>query len=115
MLQGGGYAAALEAAGVQPGEVVILILQHSEALAGFLRRRPAWRDPHHHAVPDRKTLAGFLPALVEIAVRGDAPAAVVTYPEFRTKCRQAIPAGGSVRQVIVSSEVNPDPEPISIR
>ena len=67
--QAAGYAAAFEAAGVQPGEVVILILQHSEALAAsFFGAVLRGRDPQHHAVPHRKALAGFLPALAEIVV-----------------------------------------------
>jgi fatty-acyl-CoA synthase len=128
-----GYAHALAAAGIQPGEVVILILQHGEALLqAFLGA------VLHGSIPSimpflteklspeqyRRSLA----ALFEIT----APAAVVTYPEFVGEVRQAMgdtdhpsgdtdhplgdtdhpgnkerPSGGSVRQVIVSDEVAP--------
>lgn len=109
-----GYADALDRAGIQPGEVVILILQHGEALLyAFLGA------VLHGAIPSimpflteklsaeqyRRSLA----ALFEIT----APAAVVTYPEFESEVRQAIeaaapkdnPSGGPVRQVIISDQV----------
>jgi len=120
-----GYAQALAAAGIQPGEVVILILQHGEALLqAFLGA------VLHGAVPSimpflteklsPEQYRRSLSALFEIT----APAAVVTYPEFVGEVRQAMagidhpagtdhPAGvasatGSpVRQVIVSADVAP--------
>jgi acyl-CoA synthetase (AMP-forming)/AMP-acid ligase II len=78
-----GYARALAAEGVQPGEVVILILQHGPALVYAF-----WGAILHGAIPSimpflteklqpeqyRRSLA----ALFEITN----PAAVITYPEF---------------------------------
>ena len=109
-----GYANALAAAGIQPGEVVILILQHGEALLhAFLGA------VLHGAIPS------IMPFLTEklspeqyrhsLAVLFEitAPAAVVTYPEFVEDVRQAMAgtsSGGSVRQVIVSAEVRSAPE-----
>jgi acyl-CoA synthetase (AMP-forming)/AMP-acid ligase II len=106
-----GYTRALAAAGIQPGEVVILILQHGEALLqAFLG------SILHGAIPSimpflteklsPEQYRRSLSALFEIT----APAAVVTYPEFVAEARQAIagtPAPRSVRQVIVSAEVAP--------
>lgn len=102
-----GYAQALAAAGVQPGEVVILILQHGEALLeAFLGATL------HGAIPSimpflteklsPEQYRHSLAALFEIT----APAAVVTYPEFVDEVRQAM-ADGSVRKVIVSGELGP--------
>jgi len=100
-----GYAHALAAAGIQPGEVVILILQHGEALLqAFLGA------VLHGAIPSimpflteklsPEQYRHSLTALFEIT----APAAVVTYPEFVDEVWLAI-AGAAVRQVIISSEV----------
>ncbi|MBN2084117.1 MAG: AMP-binding protein [Anaerolineales bacterium] len=110
--QAAGYAAALAAAGVRPGEVVILILQHSESLAAAF-----FGAVLHGAIPSimpflTEKLAPdsyrrSLKSLFEVTH----PAAVVTYPEFAAELQDAIPAGGSVRSVLLSSEVAPVPEP----
>jgi len=104
-----GYALALASAGIRPGEVVILILQHGEALLqAFLGAIL------HGAIPSimpflteklsPQQYRHSLAALFEIT----APAAVVTYPEFVDEVRQAI-ASAPVRQVIVSSDVGSAP------
>jgi fatty-acyl-CoA synthase len=104
-----GYAHALALAGIQPGEVVILILQHGELLLqAFLGA------VLHGAIPSimpflteklsPEQYRHSLAALFEIT----APAAVVTYPEFVDEVRQAI-ASSPVRQVIISSEVGSAP------
>ncbi|MGB7540040.1 MAG: AMP-binding protein [Anaerolineales bacterium] len=110
--QAAGYAAALEAAGIRPGEVVILILQHSEALAGSF-----FGAVLHGAIPSimpflteklsPDSYRRSLKSLFEVTQ----PAAVITYPEFRTELQDAIPAGSSVRTVILSSDVAPAAEP----
>jgi fatty-acyl-CoA synthase len=110
--QAAGYAAALEAAGIRPGEVVILILQHSEALAASF-----FGAVLHGAIPSimpflteklsPDSYRRSLKSLFEVT----RPAAVVAYPEFGTELREAIPAGGSVRKVLFSSEVSPVSEP----
>jgi acyl-CoA synthetase (AMP-forming)/AMP-acid ligase II len=105
-----GYAHALDEAGIQPGEVVILILQHGEALVTAF-----FGAILHGAIPSimpflteklspeqyRRSLA----ALFEIT----APAAVVTYPEFVSEVQQALPAEAAPR-ALVSSEIAPAPE-----
>lgn len=101
-----GYARALARAGVRPGEVVILILQHGDTLIfsffgailygaipsimPFLTEKLA---PEQY----RRSLT----ALFEIT----APAAVVTYPDFRDEVQQALQPGSSVRSIILSSQV----------
>lgn len=108
LLGAAGYVRALEHAGIYPGEVVILILQHSEALVHSF-----FGAILHGAIPSimpflTEKLAPeqyrrSLGALFEIT----GPAAVITYPEFLDEVQAAIPAGGSVRQVLVCSEIQP--------
>jgi len=107
-----GYAGALQEAGVQPGEVVVLILQHSEALVYSF-----FGAILHGAIPAimpflteklaPETYRRSLKSLFEVT----APAAVVTYPEFQTEVQAAIPSGGSVRKVLLSTEIGPRAEP----
>jgi acyl-CoA synthetase (AMP-forming)/AMP-acid ligase II len=107
-----GYADALQEAGVQPGEVVVLILQHSEALVYSF-----FGAILHGAIPAimpflteklaPETYRRSLKSLFEVT----APAAVVTYPEFQTEVQAAIPSGGSVRKVLLSTEIGPRAEP----
>jgi fatty-acyl-CoA synthase len=106
----GGYARALAEAGIQPDEVVVLILQHGEALIHAF-----WGAVLHGAIPAimpflteklspdkyRQDLA----ALIEVTK----PAAIVTYPEFEAEVRAAM-AGAQpcpVRAVLVSTAVQP--------
>ena len=102
------YASALEGAGVQPGEVVILILQHGEDLPYAF-----WGAVLHGSIPSimpflteklsPESYRRSLRALFEVT----APAAAITYPEFVHEVRQAIPDGSSVRTVLDSGQVHP--------
>jgi fatty-acyl-CoA synthase len=113
LIQGSvGYAHALEEAGIRPGEVVILILQHGEALLYAF-----WGSILHGAIPSimpflteklspdqyRQSLA----ALIEIT----APTAIITYPEFLPEVERALQPGGPVRSVLTSDQVAPIPHP----
>jgi acyl-CoA synthetase (AMP-forming)/AMP-acid ligase II len=107
-----GYAMAYVQAGVLPGEVVVLILQHGEALVYAF-----WGAVLAGAIPS------IMPFLTEklapekyrqdlaalIAVTR--PAALVTYPEFEPEARAALEPGTSVRAVLSSAAISPDPEP----
>jgi fatty-acyl-CoA synthase len=103
-----GYAAALDSAGIRPGEVVILILQHSEALAASF-----FGAVLHGAIPaimpflteklSPDSYRRSLKSLFEVS----RPAAAITYPEFEAEVRAAIPAGGSVRSVLLSGGISP--------
>jgi acyl-CoA synthetase (AMP-forming)/AMP-acid ligase II len=107
-----GYADALQKAGVQPGEVVILILQHSEALAESF-----FGAVLHGAIPSimpflteklsPESYRRSLKSLFSVTQ----PAAVVTYPEFLNEVRDAIPAGGPVRSVLQKTDVASCPAP----
>ncbi len=114
LLQGAaGYAQAFERSGLRPKEVVVLILQHSEALIYAF-----WGAALHGAIPAimpflteklspdkyRQDLA----ALIEVTK----PAAIVTYPEFEGEVRAAMAAatasgGCSVRSVLLATAVTP--------
>ena len=91
MLEGAnGFAQTYIREGLQPGEVVVLILQHSQELVYAF-----WGAVLHGSVP---TIMPFLTeklsperyradldALIEIT----RPAAIVTYPEFETEVLDA--------------------------
>lgn len=100
------YARALSTANVQPGEVVILILQHGEDLVYAF-----WGANLHGAIPSimpflteklsPERYRADLSALISVTQ----PAAIVTYPEFAAEVRSALQAGDSVREVLVSDQV----------
>jgi fatty-acyl-CoA synthase len=107
-----GFADELQGAGVQPGEVVILIQRHSEALvfsffgAVLLGAVPAIMPFLTEKLsPDQYRRS--LKSLFEVT----APAAVVTYPEFLTEVQNAIPTDGTIRKVVLSNEVGSRPGP----
>jgi fatty-acyl-CoA synthase len=118
LMQGAaGYARAYMSAGVQPGEVVVLILQHGEPLVyAFWGALLAGGVPSimpyltEKLAPDkyRQELA----ALVAIT----RPAAIVTYPEFAPEVHAALAAlesgaPTSVRAVLRADVVGPEAEP----
>lgn len=92
--------------GIQPGEVVVLILQHGENLLYAF-----WGAILHGAIPS------IMPFLTEKLsperYRADLsslmsvtkPVAIVTYPEFASEVRSAIIDENSVRSVIVTDQV----------
>ncbi len=106
-----GYAQAIKTAGIQPGEVVVLILQHGEALINAF-----FGAVLHGAIPaimpflteklSPDIYRRSLTALFEIT----APAAVITYPEFSNEIRQALQTDSSVRVVLTSTDIFPAPE-----
>ena len=107
-----GFAEALQTAGVQPGEVVVLILQHSEALVfsffgAILQGAIPAIMPYLTEKLSPGTYRRSLKSLFEVT----APAAVITYPEFLGEVQAAIPQGGSVRKVLLSTEITPNPQP----
>jgi fatty-acyl-CoA synthase len=101
-----GYANALEAAGIQPGEVVILILQHGQDLVAAF-----FGAILHGAVPSimpfltEKLLAERYRADLASLVRITKPAAIITYPEFEGEVRAALAESGPVRAVLVSDQI----------
>lgn len=103
-----GYAAALAAGGVQPGEVVIIILQHGAALLAAY-----WGVVLHGAVPaimpfltEKLARERYLADLASL-LRITQPAALITYAAFENAVRSALPPDASVRAVLLSEAVTP--------
>ncbi len=107
----GAYARTLEREGIQPGEVVILILQHSEDLVYSF-----WGSILYGAIPSimpflteklsPERYRADLATLISVAK----PAAIVTYPEFEAEVRAALQKGDSVRSVIVTDRIESSSE-----
>ena len=107
------YARSYAREGLQPGEVVILILQHGEDLIYSY-----WGAILYGAIP------AIMPFLTEklaperyhadltMLVGITKPVAIVTYPEFEQDIRGAIPSESSVRTLMLTSQAeaaaNPD-------
>lgn len=103
----------LEAEGIQPGEVVLLIFQHGQDLI-----RTYFGAILHGAIPSimpylteklqperyRRDLA----ALIEVTQ----PAAIFTYAEFEPEVRAALKAEDSVRTVMIAEELDEGGEPV---
>jgi acyl-CoA synthetase (AMP-forming)/AMP-acid ligase II len=102
------YSRTMRREAVQPGEVVVLILQHGEDLVYAF-----WGAILHGAIPSimpflteklsPERYRADLSALIAVTK----PAAIVTYPEFETEVRSALDEGDSVRSLIVSDRVEP--------
>ncbi len=100
------YASALTRANIQPGEVVVLILQHGEDLAYAF-----WGAILHGAIPSimpflteklsPERYRADLSALISVTQ----PAAIATYSEFESEVRSALREDDSVREVIVTTQV----------
>ena len=101
-----GYAATYQQLGIQPGEVVILILEHGQDLIFAF-----WGAVLHGAIPaimpflTEKLLPERYRADLAALIAVTQPSAIVTYPEFETEIRPALKTDDFVRQVILSTEV----------
>ena len=105
------FARTLQRDRIKPGEVVVLILQHSEELVCSF-----WGAILHGAIPS------IMPFLTEKLsperYRADLaslisvtrPAAIVTYPEFEADVRSALRDGDSVHAVILTDQFEPEKE-----
>jgi len=107
-----GCARALESAGIEPGEVVVLILQHGEPLVfaffgAILRGAIPSIMPFLTEKLSPEKYRQDLAALIA-ATR---PAAIITYPEFESEARAAMRPDSSVRAILLSPTIAPDPEP----
>ncbi len=100
------YSLAYEKAGLQPGEVVILILQHGEdlleaffgaVLLGCIPSIMPFLTEKLSVDQYRRSLA----ALFDVT----APAGVITYPEFLPEVRSAARNANSVRAILSSGDI----------
>ena len=102
----GEYASALDRQGINPGEVVVLILQHGVDLIYSF-----WGSILHGAIPSimpflteklsPERYRADLSALVSVTK----PAAIITYPGFAAEVRAALKMGDSVRAVINTDQI----------
>ena len=120
LLQGAAaYAQAFEQHGVQPGEVVVLILQH-----GYDLIYAFFGAVLHGAIPSimpfltEKLLPERYRADLAALVAITQPSAIVTYPEFASEVHAALQDGSlpqngstSVRSVIVSDKIGTPLDP----
>jgi fatty-acyl-CoA synthase len=102
------YARVLEREGIQPGEVVVLILQHGQDLIYSF-----WGTILHGAIPSimpflteklsPERYRADLSALISVTK----PSVIVTYAEFETEVRAALRDGDPVRSIVVVDHVEP--------
>lgn len=109
LLRGAGaFARTLARERIQPGEVVVLILQHSEELLYSF-----WGSILYGAIPSimpfltEKLAPERYRADLASLVSVTRPSAIVTYPEFEADVRSALQEGDSVRSVILTSQIEP--------
>src|SRR5512140_2965278 len=108
-----GYAETYRKNGIQPGEVVLLILQHGiDLLYAY------YGTVLHGAIPSimpfltEKLLPERYRADLAALVAVTQPTAIVTYPDFEPEVRAALkPGEDSVKAVLVSHQVDGPREP----
>lgn len=106
------YARAYQRAGIRPGEVVILILQHGADLVFSF-----WGAILYGAIPSimpflteklsPERYRADLSALLSVTQ----PAVIVSTPEFEPEVRAAFSPGRSVRTVLLTSQLDADEAP----
>jgi acyl-CoA synthetase (AMP-forming)/AMP-acid ligase II len=106
------YARTYARAGIQPGEVVVLILQHGADLVFAF-----WGAILYGAIPSimpflteklsPERYRADLSALISVTQ----PAAIVTYPEFEADVKSALRQGDCVRGVLLTSQLEKSSEP----
>jgi len=107
------YAHTFSQKGIRPGEVIVLVLQHSADLiysffgAILLGSIPSIM-PFLTEKLSPERYQEDMAALIKIT----RPAAIVTYPEFLEVVRGSLRAGDSVRTVLDTSVVHPSAEPV---
>src|SRR5690349_6253647 len=105
------YALTLGSQGIQPGEVVILILQHGEDLLYAF-----WGAVLHGAIPSimpfltEKLSPERYKADLASLISVSQPAAIITYPEFESDVRTALTEEVSVRALIVTDQIEQQSE-----
>ena len=101
------YACSLARAGVEPDEVVILILQHGEDLVNAF-----WGTILHGAIPSimpfltEKLSPERYRADLSTLISVTKPAAIITYPEFDAEVSSDFFEDSSVRHIIATNQVD---------
>jgi len=107
-----GYAGTYARQGLQPGEVIVLILHHGVDLLYAY-----FGAVLHGAIPaimpflTEKLLPERYRADLASLVSVTQPSAIVTYPDFESEVRAALKPGDPVRSVIISDQVVSPCEP----
>ncbi|HSJ90011.1 MAG TPA: AMP-binding protein [Anaerolineales bacterium] len=102
------FARTLAREKIQPGEVAVLILQHSEELIYSF-----WGAILHGAIPSimpfltEKLSPERYRADLSSLISVTKPAAIITYLEFESDVRSALKEGDSVRAIILTSQFEP--------
>ncbi len=104
----GAYAQAMAQAGVTPGEIVILIMQHGpDLVAAFFGALLQGAIPSIMPFLTEKLLPDHyrrsLEALFEITL----PGGVITYPEFLAEIQTAASQASSIKAILVSDKIPP--------
>jgi fatty-acyl-CoA synthase len=112
-----GYARTLERNGVQPGDVVLLILQHgADLLFAYFGAELHGAIPSIMPFLTEKLLPERYRADLAALVAVTRPTAIVTYREFEPEVRAALkPGEDSVKAVIVSDQADGPREPDFVR
>jgi fatty-acyl-CoA synthase len=106
------YAQTYAREGIQPGEVVILILRHGEDLIYSF-----WGAILHGAIPSimpfltEKLAPERYRADLATLISVTRPTAIMTYPEFESEVHGALKEGDSVRAVILTNKLEPQTDP----
>jgi len=106
LLGASSYATAYSKIGIQPGEVIILILQHGEELTYAF-----WGAILHGAIPSimpfltEKLSPERYRADLSTLISVTQPSAIVCFPEFEAEVRGALKEGDSVREVVITEQV----------
>jgi len=113
LLQGAaGYARTLEKNGVQPGQVVILIFQHSlELILAYFGCILRGAIPSIMPFLTEKLLPERYRADLRSLLEITKPEAIFTYREFENEVRSAIADGSSVRVVMLCENADAPREP----
>jgi fatty-acyl-CoA synthase len=99
------YARSYARAGLRPGQVVVLILQHGEDLLYSF-----WGAVLHGSIPTimpyltEKLSAAQYRADLTALIQVTKPAAVLTYPEFNSEVRAALESGAASLAVLLTTE-----------
>jgi len=103
-----GYARTYQNKGIQPGEVVILILQHGiDLLYAYFGAILCGAIPSIMPFLTEKLLPERYRSDLAALVNVTKPTAIVTYPDFVADVHAAItPGEGSIKVVIVSNQVD---------
>ena len=106
------YADALCREGIQPGEVVILILQHgAELIHAFWGAILAGAIPSIMPYLTEKLAPEQYRADLAALISVTQPAGIVTYGQFEAEVRAAVGTAGSVRTILVTDRIGPAGEP----